>query len=161
MFNPRCRDSVHPPVWTCLKVCPAASNEPLWVNPQVGTGRPATGRRDARIPDTCTILTVCIHTPPTQSYILLCSYPRESLMRRSSPRHWPTCNRAAPCTCTILLVCIHTPLTQSYTLPVESRIRPNGGFRETPGKLLTLGKPNPYPKSVHTPAHKLRKIPNI
>ena len=30
-----------------------------------------------------------------------------------------------------------------------------------PGKLLTLSNPNPYPKSVRTPAHKLRKIPAL
>jgi len=46
-------------------------------------------------------------------------------------------------------------------LTVESRIRPYGGFGEPPGKLLTLSKPNPYPKSVRTPAQKVRKIPNL
>jgi len=44
---------------------------------------------------------------------------------------------------------------------VESRISPNGGFGETPGKLLILSKPKPYPNSVRTPAQKLRKIPNL
>jgi len=43
----------------------------------------------------------------------------------------------------------------------ESRIRLIGGFGYTPGKLLTLSKPNPYPKSVRIPAQKLRKIPNL
>jgi len=43
---------------------------------------------------------------------------------------------------------------------VESRIRPNGGFGKTPGKLVTLSKPNHYPKYVRTPAQKWRKILN-
>jgi len=47
------------------------------------------------------------------------------------------------------------------TQAVESRIRPNGGFGETPGKLLTLSTLNPYPKSLRTPAQKLRNISNL
>ena len=39
--------------------------------------------------------------------------------------------------------------------------RPDGGFGETPGKLLILSKPNPYPKYVRTPAQKLCKILNL
>ena len=35
---------------------------------------------------------------------------------------------------------------------VESRIRPTGGFRLTLDKLLTLSKPNLYPKLLLTPA---------
>ena len=35
------------------------------------------------------------------------------------------------------------------------------GLRRNPGNLLTLSKPNPYPKSVRTPAQKLRKIPTL
>ena len=49
----------------------------------------------------------------------------------------------------------------SKRYPVESIIRPRGEFGLTPGKLLTLNKPNPYPKSVRNPAQKLRKHPNV
>jgi len=38
---------------------------------------------------------------------------------------------------------------------VESRIGPTGDFEVTPGELLTLNKPNCYPKSETTPARKL------
>jgi len=44
---------------------------------------------------------------------------------------------------------------------VESRIRPKGGFEETPGKLSTLSKSNAYPKPEKPPARKLRKIANL
>jgi len=40
---------------------------------------------------------------------------------------------------------------------VESRIKTKGGFGLTPGKLVTLSKPDPYPKYVQ----RLRKIPNL
>ena len=50
---------------------------------------------------------------------------------------------------------------ETYRACIESRIRPNSGFGKTPGKLLTLSKPNPYPQSVRTPAQKLCKIPNL
>jgi len=53
----------------------------------------------------------------------------------------------------------HVQRVRSRT--VEPRIRPKGGFGLTPGKLLTLRKPNPYPKSVSTPAQKLRKNLNL
>jgi len=35
--------------------------------------------------------------------------------------------------------------------PVESRIGPKRGFGVTPGKLLTISKTNPYPKSENPP----------
>jgi len=47
------------------------------------------------------------------------------------------------------------------TDPRRIQIWPNGDFELTRGKLLTLSKPNPYPKSVRTPAHKLRKMPSL
>jgi len=50
---------------------------------------------------------------------------------------------------------------QSQAHTVESRIRPKGRFGLTPGELSTLSKSNPYPKSVSTPAQKLRKKKNL
>jgi len=35
-----------------------------------------------------------------------------------------------------------------------------GGFGLTPGNLLMLTKPNPYPKSASIPAQKLRRTPH-
>ena len=49
----------------------------------------------------------------------------------------------------------------AFLKSIESRIRPKGGFGSTLGKLLTLSKPDLYPKSVLTPAQKLRQIPNL
>jgi len=39
-------------------------------------------------------------------------------------------------------------------IAVESRIRPKLGFGSTQGELLTISKPNPYPKSKKPPAQK-------
>jgi len=37
-------------------------------------------------------------------------------------------------------------------LPKESRFGPKRGFGVTPGGLLTISKPNPYPKSEKPPS---------
>jgi len=49
---------------------------------------------------------------------------------------------------------------------VESRFGPKRGFRVTPGELLTISKPNPYPKSEKPPAGKgsqnqISEIPSV
>jgi len=56
-----------------------------------------------------------------------------------------------------------TPYCRQRVKPpsVESRIGPKGDFGLTPGGLWTLSKPDPYPKSVLIPAHKVRNVPNL
>jgi len=48
-----------------------------------------------------------------------------------------------------------TPHSGQLWLSVESRIRPKGGVGLTPGKLLTLSKLNPYPKSLLLPQRRI------
>jgi len=45
--------------------------------------------------------------------------------------------------------------------PVESRFGPKRGFGETPRELLTISKPNHYPKSVKPPGWKGFTKPNL
>jgi len=56
---------------------------------------------------------------------------------------------------------LETPREQPPTRPVESRFGPKRGFGVTPGKLLTIRKPNPYPKSEKPPARKGFTKPNL
>ena len=51
--------------------------------------------------------------------------------------------------------------TCTIRLPVKSRIGPKRGFGLTPGELLTISKPNPYPKSEKPPARKWFSNPNL
>ena len=44
---------------------------------------------------------------------------------------------------------------------VESRIGPKRGFGLTPDELLTISRPNPYPKSEKFPARKKFSNPNL
>ena len=44
---------------------------------------------------------------------------------------------------------------------VESRFGQKWGFGETPGKLLTISKPNHYPKCVTPPGRKGVTKPNL
>ena len=44
---------------------------------------------------------------------------------------------------------------------VESRCGPKRGFGETPGELLTISKPNPYPQSMKPPGRKGFTKPNL
>jgi len=44
---------------------------------------------------------------------------------------------------------------------VESRFGPKRGFGETPGELLTISKPNHYPKSEKPPRRKGFTKPNL
>ena len=44
---------------------------------------------------------------------------------------------------------------------VESRFGPKPGFGVTLGKLLTISKPNPYPKSEKPPPRKGFTNPNF
>jgi len=45
--------------------------------------------------------------------------------------------------------------------PVKSRFGPKPGFGGTPGELLTISKPNPYPKPEKPPARKGFTKPNL
>jgi len=50
-------------------------------------------------------------------------------------------------------------MTSCY--PVESRFGQKRGFGETPGTLLTISKPNHYPKFVNPPGRKGVTKPNL
>jgi len=63
--------------------------------------------------------------------------------------------------CNIRAPGIHAYKRGRHGFTVESRFWPMKGFGWTPGKLWTRSKPNPCPKSVRTPAQKLRNIPNL
>jgi len=56
---------------------------------------------------------------------------------------------ARPLALRLCVVCVRPTI-----LPVEPRIGPTRGFGLTPGELLTISKPNPYPKSEKPPARK-------
>jgi len=51
--------------------------------------------------------------------------------------------------------------TASFSDLVESRIGQKRGFGSTPDELVTLSKPNPYPKYVSPPARKGFTKPNL
>ena len=59
----------------------------------------------------------------------------------------------------ILQVRYHT--TKEHTQQVESRFGPKRGFGVTPGELLTISKPNHYPKSEKPPGPKGFTNPNL
>jgi len=56
---------------------------------------------------------------------------------------------------------VREPFFYSSRLTVESRFGQKRGFGETPGKLLTISKPNHYPRFVTPPGRKVVAKPNL
>jgi len=56
---------------------------------------------------------------------------------------------------------VERQLASRKEYPVESRFIPEWGFGATPGELLTISKPDPYPKSEKPPARKGFTKPNL
>jgi len=50
---------------------------------------------------------------------------------------------------------------QGWNQPFESRFGPKRGFGVTPGELLTVSKPHPYPVFEKFPARKGFTKPNL
>jgi len=91
---------------------------------------------------------------------------------------WVFCCFAVLCLCVVFVfvvcvVCVwpvdclkqSTGLLIEWARPlcqaVKSRFGPKRGFGETPGELLTISKPNHYPKFVHPPPRKSGTKPNL